>query len=164
MLQHKKCSSKVYMGTRKRQKSPKKNPNKTKTWRIWKLITGMFCSTKDVVCELISWYINFYLGQQRKTWRLMKLERRHATSMYDEIRPLFVRFRAVLVNLKEYPGKTSPSEESAHPAIYLLRSLWNFYLNCLIFGRKCQVHELIRRDVDFYQCCDLTRIFKCSIS
>ena len=76
-----------------------------------------------MVCELISWYINFYLGQQRKTWRLMKLERRHATSMYDEIRPLFVRFRAVLVNLKEYPGKTSPSEESAHPAIYLLRSL-----------------------------------------
>ena len=53
----------------------------------------------------------------------MKLERRHATSMYDEIRPLFVRFRAVLVHLKEYPGKTSPSEESAQPAIYLLRSL-----------------------------------------
>ena len=53
----------------------------------------------------------------------MKLERRHATSMYDEIRPLFVRFRAVRVNLKEYLGKTSSSEESPHPAIYLLRSL-----------------------------------------
>ena len=79
--------------------------------------------------------------------------------MYDEIRPLFERFRAVRVHLKEYPGKTSPSEESPHPEIYLLRSLWNFYLNCLIFGRKYQVHELIRRDVDFYQFCDLTRIY-----
>ena len=142
----------------------KKRHNKTKTCRTWKLITGMFCSTKDVVFELISWYIFFYLGQQRKTWRLMKLERRHATSMYDEIRHLFERFRAVRVHLKEYPGKTSPSEESPHPEIYLLRSLWNFYLNCLIFGRKYQDHELIRRDVDFYQFCDLTRIYKCWIS